>query len=289
MPTGRPGSTARRCRPSDLRGKVVLVNFWTYTCINSLQALPYLRAWADRYGDRGLVVLGRAHAGVQLRDMIRRRSRQAIADLGCALSGGAGQRRRRSGAPFANSAWPAFYFVDADGCGAPPAARRGATTTSPERVIQDLLGEARRQRPGTDPITPGDRTGPQAAPDWADLASPETYAGYAKAGELRRTGRPAPGRGGRVSKRPARLAAERLGAVGGLGRPARVRGPGRGGRIDRLPLPCPRPAPGDGDPEKATGRRGSASASTASTPARTTGPTSTPRAGASWRRPACTN
>ncbi|KRA61213.1 hypothetical protein ASD89_04200 [Caulobacter sp. Root656] len=177
-------------RPSDLAGKVVLVNFWTYTCVNSLRPLPYLRAWADKYGDRGLVVLG-VHTpefGFE-RELLR--VRQAVAELGGAypvvLDNDFAIWRS-----FDNSAWPGFYFVDARGqvrhrrLGEEDYARS-------ERVIQELLGEARGERI-LDPIEPVSGQGAQAAPDWADLASPETYAGYAKAenfvgrGGLRRGG-----------------------------------------------------------------------------------------------------
>lgn len=164
-------------RPSDLAGKVVLVNFWTYTCINSLRPLPYLRAWADRYGDRGLVVLG-VHTPEFSFEHDPARVRQAIADQDVRYpvvldNDGAIWRS------FANSAWPAFYFVDARGRVRHQRLGEEDYDRS-ERVIQDLLGEARRQRI-TDPITPVIGQGAQAAPDWADLASPETYAGYAKA------------------------------------------------------------------------------------------------------------
>lgn len=164
-------------RPSDLAGKVVLVNFWTYTCINSLRPLPYLRAWADKYGDRGLVVLG-VHTPEFSFERELPRVRQAVAEQGVAypvvLDNDFAIWRS-----FDNSAWPGFYFVDARGrvrhrrLGEDDYARS-------ERVIQDLLGEARGARI-TDPILPVPGQGAQAAPDWADLASPETYAGYAKA------------------------------------------------------------------------------------------------------------
>jgi thiol-disulfide isomerase/thioredoxin len=164
-------------RPSDLADKVVLVNFWTYTCINSLRPLPYLRTWADRYGDRGLVVLG-VHTPEFSFEHQAPRVGKAVADQGVRYPVVLDNDFEiwRS---FNNSAWPAFYFVDARGrvrhqrLGEDDYARS-------ERVIQELLGEARGE-PVTDPISPVVGEGAQAAPDWADLASPETYVGYAKA------------------------------------------------------------------------------------------------------------
>jgi len=164
-------------RPSDLAGKVVLVNFWTYTCINSLRPLPYVRAWAKKYADRGLVVLG-VHTPEFSFEHELPRVRQAVAEQSVrhpvVLDNDFSIWRS-----FDNSAWPAFYFVDAQGrvrhqrLGEEDYARS-------EQVIQDLLGEARGERI-TDPIKPVAGQGAQAAPDWPDIASPETYAGYAKA------------------------------------------------------------------------------------------------------------
>lgn len=166
--------------PADLANKVVLVNFWTYTCINSLRPLPYLRAWADRYGDRGLVVLG-VHAPEFSFERELPRVRRAVAEQGVrypvVLDNDFAIWRS-----FDNSAWPGFYFVDARGrlrhrrLGEEDYARS-------ERVIQDLLSEARGQRI-IDPIMPVVGQGAQAAADWSDLASPETYAGYAKAAKF---------------------------------------------------------------------------------------------------------
>jgi len=175
-----PGKTWLNTPPlrlSDLIGKVVLVDFWTYTCINSLRPLPYLRAWADRYGDRGLVVLG-VHTPEFSFEHEPARVRRAVAEQDMRYpvvldNDGAIWRS------FDNSAWPAFYFVDA--LGRIRHQRLGEEDYDrSERAIQDLLGEARRERI-LDPITPVAGQGAQAAPDWADLASPETYVGYAKA------------------------------------------------------------------------------------------------------------
>lgn len=164
-------------RPSDLAGKVVLVNFWTYTCINSLRPLPYLRAWAEKYGDRGLVVLG-VHTPEFSFERELPRVRKAVAEQGVRYPV-VQDNDFAIWRSFDNSAWPAFYFVDAQGrvrhqrLGEEDYARS-------EQVIQDLLAEAGHGKI-TDPITPVAGQGAQAAPDWADIGSPETYVGAAKA------------------------------------------------------------------------------------------------------------
>src|SRR6516164_8054572 len=98
---------------SSLRGKVVVVNFWTYTCINSLRALPHVRAWADKYKDQGLVVLG-VHAPEfefeKSIDNVRRAMRDFNIDYPIALDSDHVLWRR-----FKNDYWPAFYLVDANG------------------------------------------------------------------------------------------------------------------------------------------------------------------------------
>ena len=164
-------------RAPDLRGKVVLVNFWTYTCINSLRPLPYVRAWAAKYKDRGLVVVG-VHTpefGFE-RDIAN--VRRAVGEL-------------RVGYPvvldsdyaiwraFDNNAWPAFYFIGADGRVRRQILGEGGYDQS-ERLLQTLLAEA-RGAPVADAIVPVAGEGPQAAPDWPDIQSGETYVGYAKA------------------------------------------------------------------------------------------------------------
>ena len=162
---------------SDLRGKVVLVNFWTYTCINSLRPLPYLRAWADRYRDRGLVVIG-AHAPEFAFEHELPKVRQAVADLDVRYPVVIDNDFQIWRA-FDNSAWPGFYFADAQGRVRHRRLGEGDYDQS-ERVIQDLLNTAGGQTV-TDPILPVAGEGTQAAPDWNDLGSPETYVGYAKA------------------------------------------------------------------------------------------------------------
>lgn len=174
---GGPWLNAPPVRPQDLRGKVVLVNFWTYSCINSLRPLPYVRAWADKYRDRGLVVIG-VHTPEFGFEKDVSNVRRAAADLGVGypvvLDSDYGIWRA-----FGNSAWPAFYFIGADGRVRRQALGEGNYDQS-ERLIQALLSEARRA-PVDDAIEPVTGVGPQAAPDWQDLDSEETYVGAEKA------------------------------------------------------------------------------------------------------------
>jgi thiol-disulfide isomerase/thioredoxin len=164
-------------RAADIRGKVVLVNFWTYTCINSLRALPYVREWAKKYKDRGLVVIGvqtpefsfekdAANVSTALASL--------VVDYPVAIDNDYGIWRA-----FDNEAWPAFYFIGADGQVRHHVFGEGGYDES-ERLIQQLLSEA-DGAPVSDPIVVIDGKGPQAAPDENDLHSEETYIGYAQA------------------------------------------------------------------------------------------------------------
>ncbi|MET0271615.1 MAG: redoxin domain-containing protein [Phenylobacterium sp.] len=164
-------------KAQDLRGKVVLVNFWTYSCINSLRPLPYVRAWAEKYRDRGLVVIGVHTPEFGFETDVGNIGR-ANASLGVrypvAVDSDYGVWRA-----FENSAWPAFYFIGADGRVRKQVLGEGGYDAS-ERLIQKLLAEA-----GDAPVPGGlvnvAGKGPQAAPDWRNLRSPETYVGYAQA------------------------------------------------------------------------------------------------------------
>jgi thiol-disulfide isomerase/thioredoxin len=163
--------------PADLRGKVVLVNFWTYTCINSLRPLPFLGTWADRYRDRGLRVIG-VHTPEFAFEHDPVNVRQALVDLGVRYPVVLDNDFRVWRA-FNNEAWPGFYFTDAQGRVRHRRLGEGGYDQS-ERVIQQLLTAAIGQVV-MDAIEPVAGRGAQAAPDWDDLGSPETYVGYAKA------------------------------------------------------------------------------------------------------------
>jgi thiol-disulfide isomerase/thioredoxin len=164
-------------RPEDLRGKVVVVNFWTYSCINSLRTLPYLRAWQEKYGDR-LVVIG-VHTPEFGFEKDLANVRTAVAELGVGypvvLDSDFAIWRA-----FGNQGWPGFYFIGADGRVRDQKLGEGEYDQS-EQVIRNLLAEAGKA-PGTAPVSDTVQgTGAEAAPDWAHLASPETYIGHRQA------------------------------------------------------------------------------------------------------------
>jgi thiol-disulfide isomerase/thioredoxin len=167
-------------RAQDLRGKVVLVNFWTYSCINSLRPLPYVRTWAEKYKDRGLVVIGVHTPEFGFEKDVGNITR-ANAALGVAYPVAVDSDHRIWNA-LGNQAWPGFYFIGADGRVRRQKLGEGGYDQS-ERLLQQLLSEARRA-PVTDRITPVAGQGPQAAPDDRNLRSPETYVGYAQAADF---------------------------------------------------------------------------------------------------------
>jgi hypothetical protein len=162
--------------PADLRGTVVLVQFCTYSCVNWLRTLPYVRAWAERYRDQGLVVIG-AHSpefGFEHDvDAVHRATRAMGIDYPLAIDNDFAVWRA-----FDNHYWPALYFADAQGrirhhhFGEEDYERS-------ERVIQELLREA--GHPGAErklvALVPD---GVEAAADWTTLGSPEKYIGYAR-------------------------------------------------------------------------------------------------------------
>ncbi|WP_287496571.1 cytochrome c biogenesis protein DipZ [Pandoraea sp. CB10b_02] len=160
-----------------LRGKVVLVDFWTYSCINCLRTLPYVRAWAQKYRDQGLVVIG-VHAPEFAFERNIGNVRKAVADLGVnypvAIDNDYAIWRG-----FNNQYWPAHYFVDAQGRVRYHHFGEGNYAES-ERVIQQLLREA-----GATHVAGGIAAvradGVQQAADMRDVRSPETYLGYARA------------------------------------------------------------------------------------------------------------
>jgi thiol-disulfide isomerase/thioredoxin len=164
-------------RAEDLRGKVVLVNFWTYSCINSLRALPYVREWATKYRDRGLLVVGVETPEFSFEKDVANVSKALVSlgvDYPVATDNDYGIWRA-----FSNEAWPAFYFISADGSVRHQVLGEGGYDKS-ERLIQQMLSEA-NGKPVADDIVAIEGTGPQAAADEKDLRSDETYIGYAKA------------------------------------------------------------------------------------------------------------
>jgi len=163
--------------PEGLRGKVVLVDFCTYTCINWLRTLPYVRAWAEKYGEHGLVVIG-AHTPEFVFERDVENVRRAIAamrvqypiavDNDYAVWNG-----------FSNQYWPALYLIDAKGTIRFTHFGEGAYDQS-ERNIQQALVEAGAGAFSRDVVTP-DARGIEAPADWDNLQSGETYLGSAQA------------------------------------------------------------------------------------------------------------
>jgi thiol-disulfide isomerase/thioredoxin len=164
-------------QPSDLRGKVVLVNFWTYSCINCLRMLPYVRAWAEKYKDHGLVVIGIETPEFTFeKDLANVRT--ALASLGVNYPVVTDNDYKLWRA-FDNQAWPALYFIDAEGRIRHQVFGEGNYDQS-EELIQKLLSEANGTSVSTN-IVAARGKGIQAPADERDLGSAETYVGYEQA------------------------------------------------------------------------------------------------------------
>ena len=158
---------------ADLRGRVVLVNFWTYTCINWLRTLPYVRAWAHRYTDHGLTVIG-VHTPEFDFEHDLGNVRREVKDLGVDYPV-ATDNDYAIWTAFSNHYWPALYLVDAQGQIRHHRFGEGDYEMS-EMVLQQLLAEAGG---GIDQdLVSVDPGGVEAAADWASLRSPENYLGY---------------------------------------------------------------------------------------------------------------
>jgi len=156
--------------PADLEGRVVLVNFWTLTCINWLRQEPYVRAWSHAYRDDGLLVIG-VHTPEFSFEHQTERIRLAIAareiDYPVAIDNDYGVW-----SAFANHYWPALYFIGRDGMIRDQHFGEGRYKQS-ERTIQHLLGVERD-------LTPVEGAGVEAEADWDHLRTPETYVGDAR-------------------------------------------------------------------------------------------------------------
>jgi thiol-disulfide isomerase/thioredoxin len=160
-----------------LRGKVVVVDFWTYSCINCLRALPYVRAWDEKYRSHGLVVIG-VHSPEFAFERDLGNVRRAVADLHITYPV-AVDNHLAVWRAFDNSYWPAHYFIDAQGRIRGHHFGEGQYDES-ERRIQALLIEAGNRDVPTGIVDP-EKTGAQAAGQFGDMRSPETYIGYARA------------------------------------------------------------------------------------------------------------
>jgi cytochrome c biogenesis protein CcdA/thiol-disulfide isomerase/thioredoxin len=159
-----------------LKGKVVLVDFWTYSCINCLRSLPYVKAWAAKYADQGLVVIG-VHTPEFAFEREPDNVRKAVRDLGLTFPVAVDSNHRIWDA-FHNNYWPADYFIDGQGRIRAHHFGEGDEVQS-ERIIQRLLAE------NGDPalkegVVSVQGQGATAAADMSDIRSGETYLGYGR-------------------------------------------------------------------------------------------------------------
>ena len=207
-----------RLTPSSLAGKVVLVDFCTYTCINWLRTLPYVRAWAQKYR-QGLVVIGVHTPEFTFEsdlDNVRRALQQIKIDYPIAIDNDYAIWRA-----FKNQYWPALYFVDARGQIREHHFGEGEYDRS-EKIIQRLLMESGATRIGEGAVSV-DASGVEAPADWGNLRSPENYVGYDRTDHFASPG------GGKLDQRrlyaaPRRLALNEWALVGEwtMGRQATV-------------------------------------------------------------------
>jgi thiol-disulfide isomerase/thioredoxin len=156
--------------PAELRGQVVLVNFWTLTCINWLRQEPYVRAWSQAYRNDGLVVIGVHTPEFSFEhepDRVRQATEERAIDYPVALD-----NDYEIWNAFDNHYWPALYFVDTDGIVRDHLFGEGRYDES-ERVIQRLLGVERE-------LVSVEGLGVEAEADWDNLRTPETYLGYGR-------------------------------------------------------------------------------------------------------------
>jgi thiol-disulfide isomerase/thioredoxin len=158
--------------PAELRGRAVLVNFWTWTCINWLRQEPYVRAWSQAYRDDGLIVIGVHTPEFSFEhdiDGVRRAIAERAIDYPVVVD-----NDYDVWSAFANRYWPALYFVDTDGVIRDQHFGEGRYQRS-ERVIQRLLGVERD-------LVSVEGVGVEAEADWDHLRTPETYLGSARSG-----------------------------------------------------------------------------------------------------------
>jgi thiol-disulfide isomerase/thioredoxin len=160
--------------PAGLKGKVVLVDFWTYSCINWRRTLPYLSAWARKYKDQGLVIIG-VHTPEFVFEKNMENVRWAVRNMQVEYPV-AVDNNRAIWLAFKNQYWPALYFVDSQGRIRHHVFGEGEYDKS-ELMIQELLIKAGAHGVQHDLISVDPR-GLEVDADWADLQSPETYAGY---------------------------------------------------------------------------------------------------------------
>ncbi|MGX7680273.1 redoxin domain-containing protein [Jatrophihabitans sp. DSM 45814] len=169
---------------SVLRGKVVLIDFWTYTCINWLRSLPYVRAWADKYKENGLVVIGVHTPEFPFEhDLGNVRRAVQVMQINYPLVIDNEYEIWRA---FSNHYWPALYFVDSSGQVRAQQFGEGEYQQS-EAIIQQLLAETGRAEIGGELVSV-DARGVEAAADWGNLRSSESYVGYERADDFAAVG-----------------------------------------------------------------------------------------------------
>ncbi|TAN22361.1 MAG: cytochrome c biogenesis protein DipZ [Acidobacteria bacterium] len=169
---------SQRLTRKSLRGKVVLIDFWTYSCINCLRSLPYIEGWAQKYKSQGLVVIG-VHSPEFAFERDLSNVRAAVGRLKLTFPIAVDSDHKIWNA-FNNEYWPADYFVDANGNIRFHHFGEGQYGES-ERVIQELLAEAHHQQLANSGGFVGDSgNGAEAAADVRQIGSPETYIGYAR-------------------------------------------------------------------------------------------------------------
>jgi thiol-disulfide isomerase/thioredoxin len=159
---------------ADLGGKVVLVDFWTYTCINWLRTLSYVRAWAEKYHDPGVVTVGVHTPEFPFErdvDNVRQAAKDMRIEYPIAIDSDYGVWRA-----FSNHYWPAVYIADTQGRIRHHQFGEGRYEEC-ERVIQRLLRQTGVEDAG-DGLVSVAADGLEAQADWTNLASPETYLGY---------------------------------------------------------------------------------------------------------------
>lgn len=165
---------SRPLTPGGLRGKVVLIDFWTYTCVNWRRTLPYVRAWAEKYADRGLVVIGVHTPEFSFEhniENVRWAAKDMKINYPIAVDSDYAIWRA-----FNNEYWPALYFIDAKGQIRHHQFGEGEYKES-EEVIQQLLSEASGSAIGSGLVSVV-ASGAEVAADWGNLRTPETYVGY---------------------------------------------------------------------------------------------------------------
>ncbi len=186
--------------PAGLRGKVVLIDFSTYTCINWLRTLSHVRAWAEKYKDHGLVVINVQTPEFEFEkniDNVRLASKQWESCIRPRST-----TTTRSGSAFDNHYWPALYIVDAKGRIRHHHFGEGDYEQS-EKIIKQLLTEAGQKGIGPD-LAQVHESGAEVGADWSTLKSGETYVGYDRAENFSSPGGLASGKS-HVYAAPAKL------------------------------------------------------------------------------------